>query len=60
MSEKISIAAPACNERENLESLLASRQGMSEAFGEDYEILFVDDGSTDRSGDYLEEGVVVD
>lgn len=52
-SEKISIVAPIYNERENLEPLIAALTGALDPTGEDYEILLVDDGSTDGSESLL-------
>jgi len=53
MSETISVIIPVYNERENLETLVSSLTGALEATGGDYELVFVDDGSRDGSGDYL-------
>ena len=49
MKEKISIIVPVYNERKNLEPLMQALTQALEPTGEDYEILFVDDGSTDGS-----------
>jgi glycosyltransferase involved in cell wall biosynthesis len=49
MSEKISIIAPIYNERENLEPFIAAVTGVLDSTGEDYEILLIDDGSSDGS-----------
>ncbi len=54
MSEKISIIIPVYNERENLEPLTEALSQSLESTGEEYEILFIDDGSTDGSATYLE------
>jgi glycosyltransferase involved in cell wall biosynthesis len=54
MSDKISIIAPIYNERENLEPFMASVTHVLDASGEDYEILLIDDGSTDGSGPIFE------
>jgi glycosyltransferase involved in cell wall biosynthesis len=54
MSEKVSIIVPVFNERENLESFAGELFRTIESAGEDFEVLFVDDGSTDGSGEYLE------
>lgn len=54
MTETISIIIPVYNERENLEPLEAALRSSLDASGENYEILFIDDGSTDGSGAYLE------
>lgn len=53
MSEKVSIIVPVYNERQNLEPFIASLTGVLAPSGEDYEIVLVDDGSMDGSGDYL-------
>jgi len=45
----LSILIPVLNEEENLSQLHLSLQSILEKIGEDYEIIFVDDGSTDRS-----------
>jgi len=55
MNEKVSIIVPVYNERGNLEPLLAALSSVLERSGEDYEIVFVDDGSSDGSGECLEE-----
>ncbi len=54
MSEKISIIVPVYNERKNLEPLIAALTRVLDPTGEDYEIVLVDDGSTDGSAGYLE------
>jgi glycosyltransferase involved in cell wall biosynthesis len=54
MSEKISIIVPVYNERDNLGPLLEAILQAMDPTGEDYEVLFVDDGSTDGSAEYLE------
>ena len=54
MSEKVSIIVPVFNERENLETFARELFRTIESAGEDFEVLFVDDGSTDGSGEYLE------
>lgn len=54
MSEKISVIVPVYNERENLEALQASLRRTLDESGENYEIVFVDDGSQDGSAEYLE------
>ncbi len=53
MKEKISVIVPVYNERENLEPFVAALTQALEPTGEDYEILFIDDGSSDGSGAYL-------
>jgi len=46
---KISVVIPAYNEKDSLEELLAKLEKVLEGIGGDYEIIFVDDGSTDGS-----------
>ncbi len=53
MSEKISLIVPVLNERENLDTLVPALVRNLELETEDFEIIFVDDGSQDGSGDYL-------
>ena len=53
MSCDLSVIVPVFNERETLEALAASLSGVLAASGEDYEIIFVDDGSSDGSAAYL-------
>jgi glycosyltransferase involved in cell wall biosynthesis len=55
MKEKISIIAPVFNERENLQPFLMALFNVLEQTGENYEVVIVDDGSTDGSIDYLIE-----
>lgn len=45
----VSLAIPVLNEEENLESLQARLNEILEQLGLDYEIIYVDDGSRDRS-----------
>jgi glycosyltransferase involved in cell wall biosynthesis len=54
MKEKVSIIVPIYNERENLESFVSSLTQVLASAGEEYEILLIDDGSTDGSAAYLE------
>jgi glycosyltransferase involved in cell wall biosynthesis len=54
MSEKISIIVPIYNERENLDPFLAALTQALDPTGEEYEVLLIDDGSTDGSGACLE------
>jgi glycosyltransferase involved in cell wall biosynthesis len=53
MSEKISVIIPVYNERENLEILASTLTGVLDSTGVDYELIFIDDGSLDGSGDFL-------
>lgn len=46
---KISFVIPVFNEEDNLEELYAELRAVAEALAVPYEVLFVDDGSTDRS-----------
>jgi glycosyltransferase involved in cell wall biosynthesis len=54
MSEKVSIIVPIYNERENLEPFLKGLVEALDPTGEDYEVILIDDGSTDGSGSYIE------
>jgi glycosyltransferase involved in cell wall biosynthesis len=54
MSEKVSIIVPVYNERNNLEPLICALTQVLDPAGEDYEILLIDDGSTDGSHSILE------
>jgi len=54
MNEKVSIIVPVYNERENLEPFLKSLAQALDPTGEVYEVLLVDDGSTDGSDAYME------
>ncbi|MDI9613747.1 MAG: glycosyltransferase family 2 protein [Acidobacteriota bacterium] len=54
MKDKISIIVPVYNERENLEPLTRALTETMEGTGENYEILLVDDGSTDGGGEWME------
>ena len=45
MTQKISVIVPVFNERENLETLIPALLNGLEAAGEDFEVVFVDDGS---------------
>ena len=55
MKEMISIIAPVFNERENLQPFLMALFNVLEQIGENYEVVIVDDGSTDGSSEYLIE-----
>jgi glycosyltransferase involved in cell wall biosynthesis len=54
MTEKVSIIVPIYNERKNLEPFMAALTQALQPTGEDYEVLLIDDGSTDGSDVYLE------
>ena len=45
----LSIVIPVYNESENLADLITSTSAAMQGFGDSYEILLVDDGSTDDS-----------
>jgi glycosyltransferase involved in cell wall biosynthesis len=53
MMEKVSIIVPIYNERKNLEPFVTALTQALEPTGEDYEVLLIDDGSTDGSGPFL-------
>lgn len=54
MTDRISIIVPVYNERENLEPFTRALTETMEAMGEPYEILLIDDGSTDGGGEWME------
>lgn len=51
----ISVVIPAYNEEENIPILYDKLKRVLENLGEDYEIIFVDDGSTDRTYEILKD-----
>ncbi|GAB6065932.1 glycosyltransferase family 2 protein [Aquifex pyrophilus] len=51
----ISVVIPAYNEEENIPILYEKLKKVLDNLGEDYEIIFVDDGSTDRTPQILED-----
>jgi glycosyltransferase involved in cell wall biosynthesis len=53
MKEKITVIVPVYNERPNLEPFVAALTQALDPTGEEYEVLFIDDGSTDGSDAYL-------
>lgn len=53
----ISVVAPVYNEEENLPLLVSQLTDVLNPMGKSYEIIFVDDGSTDRSRALLKEMV---
>jgi glycosyltransferase involved in cell wall biosynthesis len=60
MNEKVSIIVPVYNERENLDPFLKSLAEALDPTGEVYEVLLVDDGSTDGSDAYMETLPAID
>ena len=58
--EGVSVILPVLNERENLEPLHARLSAALKPLGRDYEIVFVDDGSTDGSWDVMKRLVASD
>jgi len=50
----VSVVIPLHNEEENIEELYHSLKSVMDSEGKDYELLFVDDGSTDRTLGLLE------
>ena len=55
MAAEISIVIPVYNEEGNIRPLVSSLLGVMKAIGKEYEIIFVNDGSTDSSGQILTE-----
>ncbi len=55
MGCELTVIVPVFNECENLEPLVTSLSRVLSSSGEDYEIIFVDDGSSDGSAEYLAE-----
>jgi len=55
MNDKISIIVPVYNEKDSLTSFARKLREALDESGENFEILFVDDGSTDGSGPFLED-----
>jgi glycosyltransferase involved in cell wall biosynthesis len=51
----VSIVVPLYNEEENIEPLYKALKAVMDAERRDYEILFIDDGSTDRTPQILEQ-----
>jgi len=52
---KISVVIPVYNEEENVPILYKQLKEVLDSLSYDYEIIFVNDGSTDRTGEVLEE-----
>src|SRR5437773_12375445 len=59
-AEAVSVILPVLNECENLEPLHARLTAALKPLGRDYEIVYVDDGSTDASWDVLKRLVASD
>jgi len=55
-----SVVVPVYNERDNLEPLLAAVRPVMEALGQPFEVVLVDDGSTDGSGELLDRLAAAD
>jgi len=53
--KELSIVIPVFNERQNLETLFQELKDVLEPLGRSYEIIFVDDGSTDGSAEMLKD-----
>ncbi|RUM31215.1 MAG: glycosyltransferase [Aquifex sp.] len=51
----ISVVIPAYNEEENIPILYDKLKKVLDYLGEDYEIIFIDDGSTDRTPEILKD-----
>ncbi len=51
----VSVVIPIYNERENIEPLYQELKAVMEELGRDYEIIFINDGSTDGSTELLDE-----
>ncbi len=54
-SPYISVVIPAYNEEENIPILYEKLKGVLEKLGKDYEVIFVDDGSVDRTWERLKK-----
>ena len=51
----ISVVLPAYNEKENIDPAIREISGAIEGTGEDYELIFISDGSTDGTYDIVKE-----
>ena len=51
----LSVVVPVHNERENLEPLVREVRAALEGLGRPWELVLVDDGSTDGSGERMRE-----
>jgi glycosyltransferase involved in cell wall biosynthesis len=60
VAHAVSVILPVLNEADNLEPLHARLAMSLKALGRDYEIVYVDDGSTDRSWDVLKRLIAAD
>jgi glycosyltransferase involved in cell wall biosynthesis len=60
MKDKISVIVPIYNESENLDPFIRSLMPALDATGEDYEVLMVNDGSTDGSETFLDSLPAID
>jgi glycosyltransferase involved in cell wall biosynthesis len=49
----VSIVIPLYNEEENIEPLYTALKSVMDAEGKDYELIFIDDGSTDKTSELL-------
>src|SRR5256885_15807357 len=54
----LSLVIPAYNEQENIEPLLARIEGALVRVGRPFEVIIVDDGSTDRTPQLLREAMI--
>ncbi len=54
----ISVVVPVYNEEENLPILISKLVEVLGPFGKTYEMIFVDDGSKDRSREILKEMIL--
>ncbi|OGL41579.1 MAG: UDP-4-amino-4-deoxy-L-arabinose-oxoglutarate aminotransferase [Candidatus Schekmanbacteria bacterium RIFCSPHIGHO2_02_FULL_38_11] len=54
-SPYLSIVVPVCNEQENLAHLYSRLKKTLDSLNSSYEIIFIDDGSRDKSWDILED-----
>jgi len=57
MTPELSLIVPVYNEEENLTELIQRLLAVAKSIGKDYEIIFVDDGSKDRSVPLIKEAI---